>query len=140
MEGDLQRHVDISFDGRYRFLLRLIQPFFVKYLKNKIKDASDFIISGQAGMIHDSSDVLGGITMPTLVIGGTKDPFFPEALFYEMSEKIKDCELLIVKGARHLVLEEHQKQCLRAMAAFLKGATNPDPITALSEAHPRFSN
>lgn len=114
--------VKISFHRGHEFFLKLAQPFLVKFLKNKIKDqaAADFIISGQAGVMHNSSDLLKELPMPVLVMGGTEDPFFPEPLFREMAEKIPRCQLLTIKGSRHLILEEHKKLCMQTIAIFLK--------------------
>jgi pimeloyl-ACP methyl ester carboxylesterase len=117
--------VKISFHKWCQLFLRLGEPLVVKYLKNKIDDqaAADFIISGQAGVMHDSSSLLSEINMPTAIIGGTEDPFFPETIFREMAERIQGCELLTIKGARHLVLDEHKKQCMRMVAAFFRSST-----------------
>jgi len=113
--------VKISFHKEHELFLRLAEPLIVKYLKNKINDqaAADFIISGQAGVIHDSSHLLSKINMPTAIIGGTEDPFFPESVFHEMAERIQGCELLTIKGARHLVLDEHKKQCMKVIASLI---------------------
>ncbi len=129
--------VELSFRRHFHFIFKILQPILSR-LVPKIFGASDFIISGQAGIIHDSSDILEKLSMPVLLIGGTQDLFFPEALFYEMSESIELCNLLIVKDARHGVLEEHRKKCLTTIRSFLNGELeikifNPPRVTADSE-------
>lgn len=42
------------------------------------------------GRRQDSTDLLGHITIPTLVIAGTEDELIPEAIMKAMSEKIPD--------------------------------------------------
>ena len=123
--------VKISFHRGHEFFLKLAQPFLIRFLKTKIEDqaAVDFIVSGQAGVIHDSSDLLDELTMPTLVMGGTEDPFFPEPLFHEMARKIKNCELVTIQGARHLILEEHRRQCMQSIACFLGGSTKHNSVS-----------
>lgn len=114
--------VKISFRKGYRMVLRLAEAFAVSYLKKNITSerADDFIISGHAGVLHDSTDLLAKLEMPVLVMGGTEDPFFPESIFQEMAEKILDCERISFKGARHLVLDEEKRKGSQAIASFLK--------------------
>lgn len=112
----------ISFRKSYRIILRLVEAFAVSYLKKNItaERGNDFIISGHAGVLHDSTDLLAKLEMPVLVMSGTEDPFFPESIFQEMAEKILHCERISFKGARHLVLDEEKRKCSQAIAAFLK--------------------
>ena len=114
--------VRISFQRVYRIVLRLAEAFAVSYLKKNITSAraNDFIISGHAGVLHDSTDLLAKLEMPVLVMGGTEDPFFYESIFQEMTEKILHCERVSFQGARHLVLDEGKRKGIQAIAAFLK--------------------
>lgn len=113
--------IRISFHKGYRFVLPFVESFVASYLSKHVttERANDFIISGQAGVLHDSTDLLTKLSMPVLVLSGTEDPFFPEALFQEMNEKIPDCERVIFQGARHLVLDEDKRKGIQAIAAFL---------------------
>lgn len=114
--------IRISFHKGYRVFLPFVESFVASYLSKHVttERANDFIVSGQAGVLHDSTGLLAKLSMPALVLSGTEDPFFPEALFQEMKEKIPDCERVIFQGARHLVLDEERRKGIQAIAAFLK--------------------
>lgn len=109
---------ELSYNRFYQMGCRLAEPY-VLGMCRKIKDPSDFITAGQAGIIHDSMERLGDIRAPVLITGGTDDSFFPEAHFYEMAEVLKEAHLLIFKGGRHGVLEEYRRKCVKVMLEFL---------------------
>ncbi len=124
--------IELSYRFSYRILFNLLKPFFGRYLSKSVKDPSGFIIAGQSGIMHDSFDILPQLKMPVLVIAGTQDRFFPEPLFHEMGERLPQCELLIIKGAKHGVFEENKRECLRAITAFIQPKTvhlSPSPLT-----------
>jgi pimeloyl-ACP methyl ester carboxylesterase len=50
---------------------------------------------------HDAWPRLGELTVPTLVVGGTRDLFLPVATVRATSEAIPDAELLLIEGATH---------------------------------------
>ncbi|MSR77405.1 MAG: alpha/beta hydrolase [Candidatus Omnitrophica bacterium] len=112
--------INITFHGMYRLFLQILKPFLIRYYLRQLKNTADFIISGEAGILHDSSQILASLAQPVLILGGTADRFFPESLFHEMDQKIPNCHLLLVKGARHGVLEQHKKACLEMIGKFLK--------------------
>lgn len=89
------------------------------YLKREIKSPDDFIISGEAAMLHDATSVLSAITAPTLIIGGEKDRIFPQELIHEMSRGIRGSELHILRHGCHAVYEEHTWQADRAIVNFM---------------------
>ncbi|HRK62626.1 MAG TPA: alpha/beta hydrolase [Candidatus Omnitrophota bacterium] len=114
--------VRISFHKCYRFILPFAESVVASYLRKNVttERANDFIIAGQAGVLHDSTDLLAKLSVPVLVLSGTEDTFFPEALFQEMIEKIPDSERVSFQGARHLVLDEDKRKGIQAITAFLK--------------------
>jgi len=112
--------IELSYRSSYRLIFAVLKPFLTRYLVKNIKDPSGFIIAGQAGILHDSLEFLPKLKMPVLMIAGTRDRFFPEALFYEMSERLAHCEVLMIKGAGHGVFEENKSRCLKAVKAFLQ--------------------
>ncbi|MEX1336636.1 MAG: nitroreductase/quinone reductase family protein [Candidatus Limnocylindrales bacterium] len=63
---------------------------------------SDYVITIEAEDAFDLRERLGEITAPTLVVGGTKDPFYTPALFRETAEGIPDGRLLLVDGGAHV--------------------------------------
>ena len=50
---------------------------------------------------HDAWPLLGEVTVPTLVVGGTRDLFLPEATLRAIADAIPGAELLVVDGATH---------------------------------------
>ncbi|MBU3759215.1 MAG: alpha/beta hydrolase [Candidatus Omnitrophica bacterium] len=104
---------------------RVMKSFLKKFLMPRIHDPADFIIAGQAGMLHDSSGVLPRIPVPVLIVGGTQDEFFPESLFREMASRIPEARCLVIPGAAHGVFEENRKQIVPAMLDFFR---SPFPL------------
>jgi pimeloyl-ACP methyl ester carboxylesterase len=50
---------------------------------------------------HDAWPRLGEVTVPTLVVGGTRDLFLPTATLRAAAEAIPAAELLVIEGASH---------------------------------------
>ena len=50
---------------------------------------------------HDAWPRLGELTVPTLVVGGTRDLFLPEASLRAAVAAIPGAELLVIEGATH---------------------------------------
>ncbi len=113
-----QDTVELSYRGWQSIACQLLAPYVMAQFA-KIKDPSDFITAGQAGIIHDAQGSLETLRTPTLLIAGTADRFFPEALFYEMGERLPDARLMIFKGARHGVLEDQRCRAMRVIRDFI---------------------
>jgi len=99
--------VTLSYTGIHYMLFMLGTPFIGGYLLNKISHPADFITAGQAGMIHDSSELLPEITARTLMIGGDRDLLFPAPLLREMASRMPHAKLHLIKGAAHGVYDEN---------------------------------
>jgi pimeloyl-ACP methyl ester carboxylesterase len=56
---------------------------------------------------HDLSHVLPGIDVPTLVIGGDRDPFTSRAALERLVQRISGAEYLLLPGASHYFLLDH---------------------------------
>lgn len=50
---------------------------------------------------HDAWPRLGEVTAPTLVVGGTRDLFLPEATLRAIADAIPGAEVLVIEGATH---------------------------------------
>jgi len=112
--------VEITYTGSYRWIYALLKPIIRRWMHRKMsKDPSDFIICGQAGMIHDTFDQLESISMPTMIIAGNRDHFFPETLFHGMIRKIPNCQKIFIHNAGHGVFEEHKKKCVNFILDFI---------------------
>ena len=56
---------------------------------------------------NDLSHVLGAVDVPTLVIGGDRDPFTPRAALERLVHQISGAEYLLLAGASHYLLLDH---------------------------------
>mgnify|MGYP002359017683 FL=1 len=52
---------------------------------------------------HDAADVLGSITVPTLIIAGDRDQLTPVAIAERMQRAIAGSRLVVFPGHSHLV-------------------------------------
>jgi pimeloyl-ACP methyl ester carboxylesterase len=73
-------------------------------------DPSDFVTTLEADLGHDTTARLPELSAPTLIVGGSVDPFFPEPLLRETAGKIPDAELRVYEGVGHGVPKE-RKRC-----------------------------
>jgi pimeloyl-ACP methyl ester carboxylesterase len=55
----------------------------------------------------DLSHVLPSVDVPTLVIGGDRDPFTPRAALERLVQRISGAEYLLLPGASHYLLLDH---------------------------------
>ena len=65
------------------------------------EDPSDLVVTVEAEDKFNFKDRLAQITAPTLVIAGTKDPFYTVDLFRETAEGIPNAELILYEGKGH---------------------------------------
>ncbi|WP_339103474.1 alpha/beta hydrolase [Haloterrigena salinisoli] len=84
-------------------------------------DPRDVSISFDAVHDYDGADRLGEIEPRTLVIGGTDDPFFPEAVLRETHEGLPDSQLAMFSGARHGAFLERKAGFDNWVQRFLAG-------------------
>ena len=82
-------------------------------------DPSDFLTTLEADLAHDTAGRLGEISAPSLVIGGTEDPFFSEDTIRETAEKIPDATLRLYEGVGHGVPKERKRRYEQDALAFL---------------------
>lgn len=111
--------VDLSFNRFRRFFYNAAKPLIASRMEKAVQDPNDFIISGHAGILHDSWSILPSIQAPVLMISGTQDRFFSEDLFYQMEEKLPAAKLAIFKGGRHGVYEENRTYCSNLLKQWL---------------------
>ncbi len=108
--------------------MKTLKLTLLNYLKSKITSPDDFILSGEAAMLHDASSILSSIQAPTLVIGGEKDDIFPEYLVREMAGRIPNSKLLILNQGRHAVYDEYTRQIDEAIVEFVCEPTRSIPL------------
>jgi pimeloyl-ACP methyl ester carboxylesterase len=82
------------------------------------EDPSDMMVTIDAEDKFNFKDCLAQIKVPTLVIAGDRDQFYPEAMFRETAEGIPNARLILYKGMGHPAGGE---QFRRDVIAFLNG-------------------
>jgi pimeloyl-ACP methyl ester carboxylesterase len=100
-------------------LARAIMKVFGRFVIGTPRDTSDFLVTLEADLGHDTTGRLGEISMPTLIIGGSEDPFFSESLLRETAEKIPDSALHVYDGVGHGVPKERKRRYENEALAFL---------------------
>lgn len=82
-------------------------------------DRSDFLRSADACLAHDATPRLGDITTPTLVVGGTEDPFFTREAFRDTAAGIPNARLVELEDAGHEAVLDRQREFDGAIREFL---------------------
>ena len=68
------------------------------------------------------ADLLGAITVPTMVIAGNQDILTPRGESEELAERIPTAELVVISGAAHGLMIEHASTFNRILGDFLRRA------------------
>ncbi|WP_192498417.1 alpha/beta fold hydrolase [Halorussus halophilus] len=70
---------------------------------------ADFRVSAEACLDHDGWARLPEMTVPTLVVGGTADPFFDAEQFRSTAARLPDGSLSLLEGVGHeAVVSDHE--------------------------------
>ncbi len=77
-----------------------------------------------ACLAHATSERLGQIQHPTLVIGGRHDRLTPPTLLRELSDNIPGARLLVIQYGAHLVMVESAERFNQVVVSFLD--SDPD--------------
>jgi pimeloyl-ACP methyl ester carboxylesterase len=103
--------------------MREFHQTFYQFLRPLVRmtpsDPSDFLVSLEACLGHDSTELLGRIQAPTLVIGGTNDTFFPPSLLSETARRILGATLRFIDGGDHSAYKLHKEEFEDAVLEFL---------------------
>jgi pimeloyl-ACP methyl ester carboxylesterase len=100
-------------------LARTFMALFGRFVLGTPSDPSDFLTTLEADLGHDTTGRLSEISAPSLIIGGSEDPFFSEALLRETAGKIPGAELRVHEGVGHGVPKERKRQYEDDTLAFL---------------------
>src|SRR5260221_7470471 len=68
----------------------------------------------------DSTELLGGITCPTLVIVGEQDALIPPAVTQDYASRIPGAQFAVIPQAGHLSNLEQPEAFLQAIGGFLR--------------------
>jgi pimeloyl-ACP methyl ester carboxylesterase len=91
---------------------------------------ADFLVSLEACLAHNSAESLPRIQAPTLLIGGTKDVFFPPSLLKETAHCILNAALRFIDGAGHSAYALRRAEFEDAVMEFLQPHVTTVPETA----------
>jgi pimeloyl-ACP methyl ester carboxylesterase len=101
--------------GIKKHLFRLLMWLFGAF--SAPDDPSDGLVEIEAEDRHDFGDKLAEIHIPTLVIGGDEDFFYPIS---ETAAGITNAKLILYKGYGHDVIFNHSRQFSEDILAFLR--------------------
>jgi len=66
-------------------------------------DPAEFFVTADATLAHDAAARLEAVDAPTLVVGGTRDPFFAPSAFRRTARALPDGKLALLDGVGHEV-------------------------------------
>ncbi len=95
----------------------------VEYVRGMISESSpDGVVAALGAMRDrpDSTDLLGKINVPTLVIGGDEDALSTPTVMEEMAEKIPNSRHVTLSKAGHLSNLESSEKFSAALSGFLE--------------------
>jgi hypothetical protein len=96
-----------------------------KRLMKEPDDASDYIATIEADLGHDASEALARIAAPTLVIAGSRDFFYPDAIVGATAEGIPRARPRRYEGVGHGVSKTHKRSFEDDVLGFLHLLTQP---------------
>jgi pimeloyl-ACP methyl ester carboxylesterase len=100
-------------------LARAFMTVFGRFVLGVPSDPSDFLTTLEADLNHDTIGRLGEISPPSLIVGGSEDPFFSVGLLRETAEKIPDAALRVYEGVGHGVPKERKRRYEEDTLAFI---------------------
>ena len=102
-------------------LARAFIRVFGRFVLRVPSDPQDFLTTLEADLKHDTTGRLREISAPTLIIGGSDDPFFSESLLRETAQKIPYATVRVYEGIGHGVPKERKRRYENDTIAFLEG-------------------
>jgi pimeloyl-ACP methyl ester carboxylesterase len=102
-------------------LARAFMKVFGRIVLRAPSDPSDFLTTLEADLGHNTTGRLAEISAPTLIVGGSEDPFYSEDLLGETAEGIPDATLRVYEGVGHGVPKERKRRYENDVLAFLEG-------------------
>ena len=100
-------------------LARAFIRVFGRFVLKVPSSPQDFLTTLEADLGHDTTGRLGDISTPSLIIGGSEDPFFSVGLLRETAEKIPDATLHVYEGVGHGVPKERKRRYEEDTLAFV---------------------
>jgi pimeloyl-ACP methyl ester carboxylesterase len=121
-EGDWRRVRRESIRTVYGVPRRLVYPWLLPALGviGRPPVVADVARSCRACLAHDARDRLEDVDVPTLVVGGERDPFFPPDRVREAVAGLPDARGLVFPGANHGLYEERKARFDDVVRSFLR--------------------
>jgi pimeloyl-ACP methyl ester carboxylesterase len=119
--------VNVTSEANKR-LARAFMAVFGRFVLGVPSDPSDFLTTLEADLGHDTTERLPELSAPTLVIGGSDDPFFADNLLSETAGKIPGAELRVYEGVGHGVPKECKRRYEDDALAFLSERRISDDV------------
>lgn len=79
-----------------------------------------YLLAGEQLVHFNATQLLKSITVPTLIIEGTKDSIFPPQVARELQERIKTSEMELVKDAAHMIVINNPDDLISLIHRFLQ--------------------
>ena len=96
-----------------------LSPMLNTALQNSPPDPSDFIVSMNASLTHDTSKKINRIKAKTLIIGGSLDILFPIPVLQRTAELIPQSEICLLENTGHGAFDEKKKAFDAAVFEFI---------------------
>jgi len=90
--------------GIKKHLLKFFVWLFGPLISSKPTNPMDLLVEAKAECEHDSKNRLAQIKVPTLVIAGDNDFYFPEQLYRETAAGIPNARLILYEGVGHMAM------------------------------------
>ncbi len=87
-----------------------ISPMLDNMIREPMPDPSDFIVSMNASLTHNTTEKTNRIKAKTLIIGGTGDILFPPPFLKETAKRISGSELCLLENTGHGAFDEKKKE------------------------------
>jgi len=86
-----------------RSVMKFFMGLFGPLMWSKPTNPTDLLVEGKAEITHNFKNRLAEIKVPTLVIGGDKDYYFPVELYRETAAGIPNARLVLYEGKGHII-------------------------------------
>ncbi|PSQ19152.1 hypothetical protein BRD00_02590 [Halobacteriales archaeon QS_8_69_26] len=112
---------DLLATGARRWAMRAAAAAYDRLLDPPTTAREDFLVSARACLDHDAGDRLADVPVPTLVVGGDRDPFFSLRGFRRTARGIPGGRFVCLPGAGHEAVIERGPAVEGAIKRFLRG-------------------
>ncbi len=105
----------------YRGLIMLAGPFLKRWIYKRRNPASTLVNAYKALLDAqiEPEKALPGISTPTIILGGTRDRVFSEAIYRKTASLLPNCTLHLFDGAGHMLETVKKKEFLGTLLPYL---------------------